>query len=661
MTPVAGVPYVWAGTNKSGSGDLLYKWMATYSGSTFVQGQEGVASESFHPYGSNPEDAMWNEPCVRASTTIQQAQQCTTTGSGANYVVAEALNLFAKATNANGGLKHSITETGASTLYMPTDHMARFAMRQFLGYMAANISYIDFYRMSDTSAPGETGFGYVTLGNQNTTYTPLPAYTALAGLMTDLAPFKSDPVTSYPASSLPSVTSYAGTWNLDHLAVVGARAGDKANSIAYMLWQRSFSPVMCQIVPTPCWASVPSPQGAETTVTIPAGLKIAQVLNLDTRATVGYRQSGSSVTLEVSDDPVELMLIPNGDSTNVSLVPKLTFESIPAQKQGGSVAVHAFSASTGTITYSIVSGPATVSGSTVMTTGPGTVVVEATQAAKGNYTSATATTSFSTSAQTPIISFDTIPPRIYGATVKLTASSASKGAITFSIVSGPATVSGVNLTTTGVGTVVVGASQVANGVYTAATGTTSFTVSPATTTLSFVTIPAKTYGDVFSVSASSASNGPITYTVTSGPATISGSILTTTGGGRGLAESNPSRFQQLQCRYRDLQLQRQSGNAKPGLPTDRQSALREHPQHKGVLGVPKCHYLLRSEWSGDLCWLHGYDEEYIRNRGRQGYSIRWRFVGLYHCHDELLPYPPPPLPRSALQASPPRTWEIAFR
>jgi hypothetical protein len=53
------------------------------------------------------------------------------------------------------------------------------------------------------------------------------------------------------------------------------------------------------------------------------------------------------------------------------------------------------SPSWGAITYSIVSGPATMPYSHEITVnGPGMVVVRATQAASGNYAAGTATTSF---------------------------------------------------------------------------------------------------------------------------------------------------------------------------------------------------------------------------------------------------------------------------
>src|ERR1019366_2805562 len=58
---------------------------------------------------------------------------------------------------------------------------------------------------------------------------------------------------------------------------------------------------------------------------------------------------------------------------------------------------------------------------------------------------------------------------------------------------------------------------------------TSTLISP---TLVFASIPAQTYGNApFTVSATSASSGAVTYTVTSGPATISSSTVTITGAG----------------------------------------------------------------------------------------------------------------------------------
>ena len=215
-------------------------------------------------------------------------------------------------------------------------------------------------------------------------------------------------------------------------------------------------------------------------------------------------------------------------------IPTLTFATIPSETFGNApFAVSASSTSSGVITYSIVSGPAKVSGNTVTLTGVGTVTLQASQVTAGNYAAATATTSFSVAAETPTLQFTAIPNETYGVTpFPVTATSNSSGAITYSLVSGPAAVSGSTVTLTGIGTVILQASQAATGNYSATTVTTSFTVSPATPTLSFTPIANQTYGAApFMVSATSNSQGAITYAVVSGPATISGNTVAITGAG----------------------------------------------------------------------------------------------------------------------------------
>ena len=218
----------------------------------------------------------------------------------------------------------------------------------------------------------------------------------------------------------------------------------------------------------------------------------------------------------------------------VSVGTTLTFAPIPTPTYGAApFTVSATSASSGAVTYSVTSGPATISGSTVTVTGVGTVVLGASQAASGNYDVATATTNFTVIAATPTLAFALIEPPTYGVTpFGVSATSVSSGAVTYSVVSGPATISGSTVTVTGAGTVVLGASQVASGNYGAATATTSFTVSPATPVLVFAPIGSPTDSAApFTVSATSASSGAVTYTVTSGPATIVGSTVTVTNTG----------------------------------------------------------------------------------------------------------------------------------
>jgi ligand-binding sensor domain-containing protein len=104
----------------------------------------------------------------------------------------------------------------------------------------------------------------------------------------------------------------------------------------------------------------------------------------------------------------------------------------------------------------------------------GTVTLRASQAATPSYPAATTTISFNVSAEIPILAFNPIPNQIYGAApFTVSASSNSSGAITYSVVSGPATLSGNRVTLTGAGTITLRASQAAAGGYAAATATTN--------------------------------------------------------------------------------------------------------------------------------------------------------------------------------------------
>jgi hypothetical protein len=238
------------------------------------------------------------------------------------------------------------------------------------------------------------------------------------------------------------------------------------------------------------------------------------VLQVSQAATTNYTAATKNATFTVTQ----------GTPTITFTVSNQTYGAAP-------FAVSASSASAGAFTYSVVSGPATISGSTVTVTGTGTVVLMASQAATTNYAAATQNASFTVSAATPTISF-AISNQVYGvAPFSVSASSNSGGAFTYSIVSGPATISGSTVTVTGAGTVVVMASQAATTNYTSATQSASFTVSAATPAISFA-ISNQVYGaSPFTVSASSNSTGAFTYSIVSGPATVSGSTVTVTGAG----------------------------------------------------------------------------------------------------------------------------------
>ena len=99
-------------------------------------------------------------------------------------------------------------------------------------------------------------------------------------------------------------------------------------------------------------------------------------------------------------------------SVIVSLVPQtITFPTVPNHVVGDSAFTLNATASSGLgVVYSLVSGPATLSGSSVAVTGVGTVVIQASQAGNTTYAAATAVTqSFSVTLQ-PVVTLAAVSP-----------------------------------------------------------------------------------------------------------------------------------------------------------------------------------------------------------------------------------------------------------
>ena len=92
-----------------------------------------------------------------------------------------------------------------------------------------------------------------------------------------------------------------------------------------------------------------------------------------------------------------------GSGSSSTTAPTISF-TISNQTIGTApFAVAATSNSSGAFSYSVISGPASISGSTVTLTGVGTVTIQASQAAAGNYSAATMDATFSIMAQAPSI------------------------------------------------------------------------------------------------------------------------------------------------------------------------------------------------------------------------------------------------------------------
>ena len=196
------------------------------------------------------------------------------------------------------------------------------------------------------------------------------------------------------------------------------------------------------------------------------------------------------------------------------------------------------------VTFSVKSGPATVSGNALTLTGVGTVVIAADQAGNSTYSAATEVTQsivVTQASQTITFTALTSPVTFSGTTIPLSATTSSGLTVTFSVVSGPATINGSTLTLTGLGTIVVAADQAGNSNYGAATEVTqNIVVNQGTQSITFAapTSPATYSATPITLTATSSSGLSVVFSVVSGPGTVSGSSLTLTGVGTVVVAAN---------------------------------------------------------------------------------------------------------------------------
>jgi hypothetical protein len=187
------------------------------------------------------------------------------------------------------------------------------------------------------------------------------------------------------------------------------------------------------------------------------------------------------------------------------------------------------------VTFSIVSGPAVFQGGKVVLTGAGTVLIQASQVGDADFAAATTVgRSFTVAKAAQAISFPAPGNRAYNpAPFTLSGSSSSGLPVTFTVVSGPATIAVRTVTLTGAGTVLIHASQGGNANYNAAVPVgRAFTVSKASQTITFPALANKSDSAApFAVSATATSGLTVTLVVASGPATIAGNTVTLTGAG----------------------------------------------------------------------------------------------------------------------------------
>ena len=264
---------------------------------------------------------------------------------------------------------------------------------------------------------------------------------------------------------------------------------------------------------------------------------------LDPSFLISKDNDGEDTTMVLSSFAVWNSTLSAADVTSLGTVANVlaaktsqtvSFDPISVKTFGDAPFTVGASASSGLpITFSVVSGPATVNGGTVTITGAGAVTLQASQAGDATYFAASANQSFTVNKASQTVTFDPVTDRTYGdEPFSISASASTAQPITFSVISGPATVNGNTVAITGAGTVTLQASQAGDANYSAASANQTFKIIKANQTVSFDSVADKTYGDApFTVSASASSGLPVTFDVVSGPATVSSGMVTLTGTG----------------------------------------------------------------------------------------------------------------------------------
>ncbi len=251
------------------------------------------------------------------------------------------------------------------------------------------------------------------------------------------------------------------------------------------------------------------------TSTCPASLAAAASCTITvafTPSTAGIRSG--SISLLLNGGIVEQDVALSGSGA-ANVTPDLTF-AIPNQTFGAApFTVRATSNSTAALTYMVISGPATITGSTLTLTGAGAVVVRAAQPAVQNFQAATATATFTVAQATPQLSW-AIPASISHGTAlgaaQLNATAFVAG--TFSYTPAAGTIPG-----TGSQTLSVTFTPADTTDYTQATAMVTLVVGKSTPQITWAPPAAITYGAALSgqqLDASATVPGNFTYTPAAG-------------------------------------------------------------------------------------------------------------------------------------------------
>gem|GEM_PF-5970547 len=261
-----------------------------------------------------------------------------------------------------------------------------------------------------------------------------------------------------------------------------------------------------------------------TTTTTPAGLSVT--LTYNGSATAPTDAGNYAVSATISD------AIYQGIAAGTLIIDKapqtLSFPAIPDALATASIQLSATGGASGLpVTFAVTNGPATLTSGNVLTfTGAGAVTVTAAQAGNGNYLAAASISrTFNVTKATASITLGSLSQIYNGNARTASATTSPSGLLTQFTYNGSATAP----TAAGSYTVVA---TIDNPLY-AGSATATLTIAKANQTLTFPPLSNQLSTATVNLSATGGgSTEPVLFTVTSGPASLSGgSTLTFTGAG----------------------------------------------------------------------------------------------------------------------------------
>jgi len=214
-----------------------------------------------------------------------------------------------------------------------------------------------------------------------------------------------------------------------------------------------------------------------------------------------------------------------------------TTDSPTSAVYNGSFTVSATGGASGNAVAFTSSGACSNLGGTyTMTSGTGTCSVIANQAGNSNYSAAsqvTQTVNATLAAQTIGFTANAPASAAYNSGFTVAATGGGSGnAVTFTSSGACSNLGGTYTMTSGTGTCSVIANQAGNSNYSAASPVTqTVNATLAAQTITFPAIPTQNGPGTVTLAATASSGLTVSYTVTSGPATVSGNIVTTTAAG----------------------------------------------------------------------------------------------------------------------------------